>query len=84
MIHTLKGSNTMTYTISTEPVTREHIGRKILTREDNTDPLDGPFTLVNVTEEDYINESGVRFWIDYDGNTIYVDNALLIADDSEQ
>lgn len=69
----------MTYTISTKPVTREHINRKVLVRDHEDYPWEGPYILNNVTVDD-------------DFNTVFIvdewkyppTQALLIVDDPQQ
>ena len=52
----------MNYTISTEPVTEEHIGRRVLVRDDVNEPFEGPFILFDI-EADEFPPTGKVYWV---------------------
>ena len=68
----------MTYTISTEPVTREHINRKMLVRDHESFNWVGPHTLYEIVED---SNGNIRYFCQ--GEHFAFFQALLIADDSE-
>lgn len=52
----------MNYTISTEPVTREHAGRQVLVRDAVDEPLEGPFIIFDV-QSDQSSPNGKIYWV---------------------
>ena len=68
----------MTYTISTEPVTREHINRKVLVRDHECFSWIEPYTFYEIVED---SDGNIRYFCQ--GEYFAFFQALLIVDDSE-
>lgn len=68
----------MTYTIVTEPVTREHIGRKVLVRNPIFDNILTTGILINV----FYEKTGPLYKVKTESGTIhFFKSAILIIED---
>ena len=69
----------MTYTISTEPVTEEHIGRRVLVRDEADHPWEGPYTL---TDKDLDMDWNEIYFVE--GRVFAATEAILIVETRSQ